>query len=1091
MNWLYYGRNLLFQGYKANHIELCVILAFIVCALLILKTRYSRWRIGRGKRLSRLIRRERKNVYKLPVWDRLYALLLDCYYPPKALQLVLPLLIAWWALLYWLRVSPTSEALQLITRLQQLEVGIAMVFVPLMIFAVGLSVRRSVSGLNVAEVLLAETYLFPIAIFILGLLGAFILLSSPLEAKLSIALTLLGASFVLYRLCNTLLDDYYLHSAAVRLLQDKIRRSIGTAVEIRIGHSLLLAELAATNIVYNPFTLHSSLAQTAFIPSPRKGTITDIDIEKLISFSNILGIAADEAGVSFAARQERFPFRGSNDNELSIPQSRRLTQEKPPCIIHVFGDEVTDLTDNLMAFSRRAVQDEKVRRQLVKLAREAFVIRPKNSYSQRVRKYIRTVKDEAILAIRDQRTAQLEDLLNVYVSAGETFLQEMEKLGGYNLEAAQRERQNAFGSWAELEWITRDLRELHRRGCLSEEIIVVRLVAAIPEKLAHLAIRYGDHLVFDAITSFALYEYYLRDEVSDLKIKDYLAEHSLRSLQDLGDYGIVIELRRPNAQARSIESIGSLVTILLLRFQYLLKTSLTADQFDAFRDCRRRVGALLGTLDRGGEEVASGSLDGMLEEDKVNIRQVIERKKAMQDVIRSVEGHKQQLFFSVGSLILEKMVPPGAQNLLPFIAEVDLHWSPTDLTRVYLEVSQSEMEERWGNQLLDYPQGGGAVGSVHEMFAKYYSFLLLKSVQNFNDATFEELRLPSAPELVLELDAHGPIRNSLSSFETHRETWQVIVPDEWLLKLPKLYTLFETLISAQRRKDEDQLIGTGIDAIYLKQFQQRFVKTFEAEAGLRQLFMQFKAYVPPSGDQDLVSPVPPWGVNILDSRESYIGGLRQSSVKWPEEYARNLALSETEKAFHEILALTPESNEMQDEEPPSMKITSLEVELQKMGAEPDAMLVGGDCSFFYTEEWAHLFIPDWSTKATKWSQVTGFQGILKLKNSEVPIIQVRTNQDGGTACLLSLRVGISWQQYRPFDSEAEQKYFENFFFIRIIDLAAEQGIREQIIRDNPAWLREIQEKERYLQQRVWLRVLERFDILASGGIRGLKFHLVS
>jgi hypothetical protein len=1090
MSWFCIGRHLPFQDYKWNHVEQAAILVCVVCALLIFKTLYS-GRTGRGKRLSRLVRRERNSLYRLRLWDRLCGLLRDCYYPPKALQLVLPLLIAWWVVLYWLRVSPTSEALQLITRLQQLEVGIAMVFVPLMIFAVGLSVRRSVSGLNVAEVLLAETYLFPIAIFILGLLGAFIFLSNPLEAKLSIALTLLGASFVLYRLCNTLLDDYYLHSAAVRLLQDKIRRSIGTAVDIRIGHSLLLAELADTNIVYDPLPLLGSSAQPVFIPSLRKGTITDIDIEKLISFSNILAVAADDAGISFAARQERFPFQGSNDNAVSNPQSRPLTKEKPPCIIHIFGDEVTDLTDNLMAFPRRAVQDEKMRRRLVKLARGAISIRPRGSYSQRVRKYMRAVKDEAILAIRDQRTTQLEDLLNVYVSAGDTFLQEMQKLGGYNLEAAQRERQNLFGSWAELDWITRDLRELHRRGCLSEEIIIVQLVAEIPERIARLAIRYGDHLVFDAMTCFALYEYFLRNEVSDLKIKEFLAEHPLRSLQELADYGIVIELRRQNAQVGAIESVGSLVTILLLRFQSLLKTSLMADQIEIFCDCRRRVGALLGTLDRGVEQVASGNLDGLLEEDKESFRQALARKKAMQEVVRSVVAQKQLMSFSVGSLVLDMLIKPEAQGLVRFMAEIDLQVGPADLTRVFLELSNPEMEERWGNQLLDYPQGGGAVGSAHEMFAKYYSFLLLKSVQNFNDATFRELRLPSTPELVLELDVHGPIRNSLSSFETHRDIWGPIVPNEWLSKLPKLYSLFDTLISEQRRKDEDQLIGTGIDAIYLKQFQQRFVKTFAAEAGLRQLFVQFKAYVQPSSDGNLGSPVLRWGANILDSRESYIDGLRRSSVKWPEEYARNLALSESEKAFHEILGLIPETKQGQDGVVLSKQIANLEVELEKSGAGPDVMLVGGDCSFFYADEWAHLFIPEWSTKATKWSLVPGFQGVLKLKNSEVPIIQVRTNQDGGTACLLSFRVGISWRQYLPFDSEDEQEYLEKFFFFRIIDLAAEKGILDQIIRDNPAWLQDIQEKERYLQQRVWLRVFERFEIQTSGKVPGLKFRLVS
>jgi hypothetical protein len=342
-------------------------------------------------------------------------LLRDFYYPPKALKIVLPLDFLWWGVLFWLRVSPTAANLQVIARLQQLEVGIALVFVPLMIFAVGLSARRSVSGLNLAEVLLAETYLFPIAIFILGLLGAFVFLSTPSQAQLSIFVTLVCASFVLFRLCKTLLDDYYLHSSAVRLLQDKIRRSIGTTVDTRLGHSLLLAELSGTNIIYNP--IQGASEHTIFIPSSRQGTVTDIDIDKLLLFSKTVMIAAEEEDVSFAARQERFPLLGSNENTPSIPARRSLTREKPPCIILMLGDEVTDSTYNLMAFPRKAVQDEKVRRRLSKLGREAFVIRRRDSYSQRVRKYMRAVKDEAILAIRDQRTAQLDDLLR-HVSPG-------------------------------------------------------------------------------------------------------------------------------------------------------------------------------------------------------------------------------------------------------------------------------------------------------------------------------------------------------------------------------------------------------------------------------------------------------------------------------------------------------------------------------------------------------------------------------------------------------------------------------------------------------------------------------------------------
>ena len=207
-----------------------------ICASMIFKTLYAR-HAGRGTRLSRLIRRERKSVYRLRLWDRLHELLRDSYYPPKALQLVLPLDFLWWGVLFWLKVSPTATALQVIARLQQFRgryrVGICPVN-DLCSRTVRSAQRqrtkcgRSAPGRDVS---------LPDCNIILGLLGAFIFLSTPLQAQLSILVTLVCASFVLFRLCNTLLDDYYLHSAAVRLLQDKIRRSIGTTVDTRLGLS--------------------------------------------------------------------------------------------------------------------------------------------------------------------------------------------------------------------------------------------------------------------------------------------------------------------------------------------------------------------------------------------------------------------------------------------------------------------------------------------------------------------------------------------------------------------------------------------------------------------------------------------------------------------------------------------------------------------------------------------------------------------------------------------------------------------------------------------------------------------------------------
>lgn len=494
-------------------------------------------------------------------------------------------------------------------------------------------------------------------------------------------------------------------------------------------------------------------------------------------------------------------------------------------------------------------------------------------------------------------------------------------------------------------------------------------------------------------------------------------------------------------------------------------------------------------LVRTSDKITIDSTDGMLEADKTSIQHALERNKALREVARAIEAQKKQMLFAMGSFILEKAVSPKTNALIPFLAQVDLRLKPEDLTNLYLKMCEPEIAERWGEQLMDYPPGGGAVESAHELYARYYSFLLLQSAGSDNEATFKQLRASSSPELIFDLSDQGSVRATLSSFETDRVKWQFLVQNSLLTKLPDLYKLFDSLIAEQTRKDEDRLIQAKLEATYLKQFEQRFVKRFADEAALRRLFERFEAYVSPSAGGDLGSHIPRWGANILDNRESYVDGPRRSSVCWPEQYARDLALSESEKVFHDILALIPESTDIKADMAVSNGIANLEAKLEAKGIAPDVMLVGGDCSFLYTDEWSPLFVPDWPKTSTKWSPIPQFQGYLKVAKSKVPIFQVRTNQDTGISCLLSFRSGIEWHQHPPVENEDEQEYRRDFFFFRIVDLAAEKTIRDKIISESPVWQSEVPDKDRFLQQRIWLRVLERFEIVRGASVPGLKFRL--
>ncbi len=85
-------------------------------------------------------------------------------------------------------------------RLQALEVGIALIFVPITVFVIGLSSRKTEGGVTAAEVLLKQTYLFPVAILVLGLLVNFAFLKKPNYGRFLILLTLCLAVFCIFRL---------------------------------------------------------------------------------------------------------------------------------------------------------------------------------------------------------------------------------------------------------------------------------------------------------------------------------------------------------------------------------------------------------------------------------------------------------------------------------------------------------------------------------------------------------------------------------------------------------------------------------------------------------------------------------------------------------------------------------------------------------------------------------------------------------------------------------------------------------------------------------------------------------------------------
>jgi hypothetical protein len=1061
-----------------------------LAAVLIVWRIVSRWK----QQLSYLIWKEKNRIFGYRFYDHVLSYLRDIYNPSfsSASIIFAAILTVWGSALYFRSSTPsTTEESQLITRLQNLDSGIALVFVPFTIFAVGLSSRRTEGGVNAAEVLLSKTYIFPITVFVLGLLATFTLITSVDWAKGLIFVTLAFAAFAVFTLCRILLDEERLYASAIKLLQDKIRRTIGMAIDERIGRNLFLQQLDSKPIEYSPSS--RVLGGKYFeIKATRKGVVKDINLHLLFTFVKALERTANDYGFSFGPKQVAENILPEQGLQLTPVRFRNLESNKHRYILKLFGDEITEFSDTLVSFSRVLVQDTYNRQHLEDQARDAFSITQGDNSSRRVERYLGLVKDQAISAIKEHRTTYLESLLAVYAKVVGTFLEEMKKaIGGHSLQAALTERHSLFGGWSEITWMSRHLSEIYYKGCRSEDIYIARLVATAPFGIALSSIRYRDNLVFDQFTSFVQPLYSAVDEIKDPKIKKMLFNTCLAYMKDIGIAGIEPELRRPSNRPEDLEKIGSLATVLLVRYEELLKLSFDKKHFEHFEDFKQGVDELFQyaaprPIPLPGSPQSQRPSAALLAEDRANLEEEEERNKMILVILENIELQKRQLLFAIGSHVFACAISSNQDPVHKCLTEIDgkLSTSPFELAELYIGIGKPETDQLWGRAFYaDWPEGAW----LDSRGTEYFCYLLLKTTYQYSDEQFLRLELPTEVSFVSNLRDDGPTAATLRRFREERDKWKKLIPDDWLQAIPMLEQVFARATANQKRAEDDQIIQSPIDHEYINAFRTRFAREFENDATMRKVFKIFKAYRDeasgPSGSG------PKWGLNVIDMKQAYTTDGSKLYFNWPEEYARKLATSESEFVFHQILQDLPECN-LSGYEGLEAKIAAVVHETNERGIRPNVILVARQSPLSQISDRLQNFTPRWFVKsdlATIW----GFLGHARVQDRDVPVFAIWTNQDVNFGCALELPSGCVWTQRSPADSSTELADTQGVFYIRIVDLSTQTEDRKNILQSNPTWLSAQADRERYLSLRVRLQISERFDITLIPSKAGFKFDLSS
>jgi hypothetical protein len=744
------------------------------------------WPSGNEKRLSGLIRREKRQIRRVAFKTWTFDWIRDIYYPsPRSFTL-----IGLAALVEWLVVRPLHGVwpsdIPHLAKLQALETGIALVFVPITVFAIGLSSQRTASGVNTAEVLLSRTYLFPVAVFVINVLASFAFVGSVSTAKYLVLVTFLLAALEITLLTRLLLDERALYSGGIAVLQGRVRRSIGLAVNQRIGRRKLLEFLESLPLEYSPSLLGDDVGEMVYVLAEGRGVVHDISLNELKEFAERLEECAQRNGYSFGRRAVIDTRAEAAWPGQDFPtEEKPLQEQKRRYVMKLYGDPVTERDAVIGSFPRVLVGDETEIERLKQMLRDAVTVKRGESYSERALRGLSQVKDQAVLAIRDLRTSALEDLLEVYGRLADTFLQEMQGLGGaHSLEAAQREAHALGGGWEEVKWIYRQLHELHQRGCCSEDRDVSCIVAAAPNRIAYAAIRARDHLLFAEFTKFALSLYVASQEAKDCKVQAQLFDRSWRYLLELANYGVEWEIRRNLDKPAEMRTIADFGATLFLRFQELLKEALDGEQsehFSTFGTATHRAFARWSPFD---DEQLQSRLQRRLAEVGVSPAER-ERLEAQLEAVRlrpvlrdRMAELKSEMSFGIGSLALERRASYPHVQAFATMSDLSNRWNGgclAELTALYIRTMRPATQEFWGWDWFNkLPEDTVVHLDSMGRLRTYYCYLALRACQELDDGALRELVVSNDESFVLEVGDGGPINAVLLEFQNDRVRWSTI-----------------------------------------------------------------------------------------------------------------------------------------------------------------------------------------------------------------------------------------------------------------------------------------------------------------------------
>mgnify|MGYP001561337263 CR=1 FL=1 len=959
-----------------------------------------------------------------------------------------------------------------------------------------------------ARVLLKESWLYPLSALGIITLLVFVWGNVTFGSVLVVVLFATFAIFSISRIIRILLNRSLFLKKEQELFKDRVKRSIGEALRLRVGNNIYLKNLEEDgfNIDYSIFSEDKEEYLT--INLTELGIITDINFCELDFLFNRLEEFANNNDLSFKLKEAS---RSVDQKSLEVDTdfSETETKKKSPSkgyLLKKLGDELNGERQEVLIIPKKIIDSEKTENEITKLAKAVFEVtsKPSESLNEQLRDELNRKKDSAIESLRTGKTGKLQEVADLYISVAESFLEIIKEIGGgYSQAEARKERGAIIGGWDEVRWISRDLYSLLNEAVKTENKEAISILSYIPIAISIKAIKSSDHFVFQEFVRFQVTLYVLSTEVKDQKIKDFLLDRSWRYLKEMADFYIESELDKPKRTPEELKRYIDFGVDIMQIFQGLLKESFSRDDTQSFDLFIKAVSKLFDRFKPSETYPSAEDYEGFLKRENIGstekeeIKNKQARQQVLEDLEKSITKRKSEMLFGISAWVLAKLIQKDFDSdLLKKFWEIVSRYLPTkmgDLIQVYQNTHGFDVEGFWGWdwwEMEGTPEG--VVGSI-DVSGKFDWLFCVRALIFIKDLSKEQVdSITIAPKrdfVYLFEKEESPVKSKLNQMVSDKDKWLSIVPQEVFQKVNDLKSLLDRIVHEQEQKEEDQLINSSLDSNEVDEFYRNFKVAFFKTAGLRAIFKIEKNFT--TLKRQTKTDIKQWGFNQIDDKAVFVKDWYVNYSDWGKHYGEELASAEDYKSFKEIKETIP-AFKTKAEDPIEKIIQALEF-LKDKGYTPSVILTTVYPNEFYRSKSTDAkFIPHYQIEKPKFKALPGCIGVFRYKKREIPVIDVRlrgTQDEKDSICVLDLDKCAGFVQHPPFSENSEKQYVREIFIFRIVDLNIDDKLRQKIIDKNPNWLQEHSDPNRYLRQKVIVNILEKFEIRIRNKDAGIKIEL--